>query len=67
MSLFIILVDEQETLLLSATPVQQRRAEYLDLLRLLLPSKYDSFTEEKFGEFNRQTEPYYTENSTYPR
>lgn len=37
-------------LLLSATPVQQRRAEYLDLLRLLLPSKYDSFTEEKFGE-----------------
>lgn len=37
-------------LLLSATPVQQKKEEYLDLLRLLLPSKYDSFSVEKFGE-----------------
>ena len=37
-------------LLLSATPVQQRRGEYLSLLRLLLPDKYDSFSVEQFGE-----------------
>ena len=37
-------------LLLSATPVQQRRGEYLSLLRLLLPDKYDSFSLEQFGE-----------------
>ena len=37
-------------LLLSATPVQQRRGEYLSLLRLLLPDKYDEFSEEQFGE-----------------
>lgn len=37
-------------LLLSATPVQQRRGEYLSLLRLLLPGKYDSFSVEQFGE-----------------
>lgn len=37
-------------LLLSATPVQQRRGEYLSLLRLLLPSKYDALSVEQFGE-----------------
>lgn len=37
-------------LLLSATPVQQKKEEYLDLLRLLLPCKYDLYTVEKFGE-----------------
>lgn len=37
-------------LLLSATPVQQRKEEYLDLLRLLEPQKYDAFTVEKFSE-----------------
>lgn len=36
-------------LLLSATPVQQRREEYLSLLRLLLPDKYDSFSVEQFS------------------
>lgn len=36
-------------LLLSATPVQQRREEYLDLLRLLQPQKYDAYDIEKFG------------------
>ncbi|MFI3212849.1 MAG: SNF2-related protein [Eubacteriales bacterium] len=37
-------------LLLSATPVQQKRSDYLDLLRLILPLKYDSCTKEKFNE-----------------
>lgn len=37
-------------LLLSATPVQQRKEEYLDLLRLLLPKKYDGYSVERFGE-----------------
>lgn len=37
-------------LLLSATPVQQKKEEYLDLLRLLLPQKYNSFSVEKFGK-----------------
>ena len=37
-------------MLLSATPVQQKKGEYLDLLRLLLPEKYDSFEEDSFGD-----------------
>lgn len=37
-------------LLLSATPVQQRKEEYLDLLRILQPNKYDSFDLKKFSE-----------------
>lgn len=37
-------------LLLSATPVQQRREEYLSLLRLLLPDKYDAFSVKQFDE-----------------
>ena len=36
-------------LLLSATPVQQRKDEYLALLRLLQPQKYDQYTTEQFG------------------
>jgi len=40
----------QNILLLSATPVQQRKEEYLDLLRLLLPQKYDEYSAERFGE-----------------
>lgn len=36
-------------LLLSATPVQQKKEEYLDLLRLLLPQKYDALSAEDFG------------------
>ena len=36
-------------LLLSATPVQQRREEYLDLLRLLQPKKYDQYDLERFS------------------
>ena len=37
-------------MLLSATPVQQRKEEYLDLLRLLQPQKYDSFDLARFSE-----------------
>lgn len=37
-------------LLLSATPVQQKRSDYLDLLRLILPEKYDACTKEQFDE-----------------
>ena len=37
-------------LLLSATPVQQRREEYLDLLRLLQPEKYDDYSIERFSQ-----------------
>ena len=36
-------------LLLSATPVQQKRNDYLSLLRLILPEKYDECTEEEFA------------------
>lgn len=36
-------------LLLSATPVQQRKEEYLDLLRLLQPQKYDEYSIEQFS------------------
>lgn len=37
-------------LLLSATPVQQKRSDYLSLLRLILPDKYDECTEEEFAD-----------------
>lgn len=37
-------------LLLSATPVQQKRSDYLDLLRLILPDKYDKCSKEQFDE-----------------
>ena len=36
-------------LLLSATPVQQERMEYLELLKLLFPEKYDNYSNEKFS------------------
>ena len=36
-------------ILLSATPIQQRQSEYLSLLRLILPEKYDSLTLENFS------------------
>lgn len=39
----------KNVLLLSATPVQQRKEEYLNLLRLLQPVKYDAFDIERFG------------------
>lgn len=41
--------QSRNILLLSATPVQQRQEEYLSLLRLLLPAKYDKYSIEEFG------------------
>lgn len=40
----------ENIILLSATPIQQRQEEYLDLLRLILPNKYDDMSIEKFSE-----------------
>lgn len=42
--------NTRNILLLSATPVQQRKEEYLSLLRLLLPDKYDSYSIENFSD-----------------
>ena len=39
----------KNVLMLSATPVQQRKEEYLNLLRLLLPEKYDKYNLTQFG------------------
>ncbi|EGD45826.1 SNF2-related protein [Ruminiclostridium papyrosolvens DSM 2782] len=36
-------------LLLSATPVQQKKNEYLKLLKLIMPEKYNSMTEDEFS------------------
>lgn len=48
--------NTENLLLLSATPVQQKRSEYLELLRLILPEKYDEYSEDKFEELvNKQT------------
>lgn len=38
-------------ILLSATPIQQRKNEYLALLRLVLPQKYDAVTLDEFSVF----------------
>lgn len=39
----------ENILLLSATPVQQKKEEYLYLLRLLQPSKYDAYDVDAFS------------------
>ncbi|MGX8701610.1 SNF2-related protein [Caproiciproducens sp.] len=44
-----ISLSAKNILLLSATPVQQRREEYLDLLRLLQPQKYDLYDLDHFS------------------
>lgn len=43
-------MDAKNVLLLSATPVQQREEEYLDLLRLLEPKKYDGYSLSQFAQ-----------------
>lgn len=48
--LHTISLNTMNLLLLSATPVQQKKEEYLDLLRLLLPQKYDNMDTETFGQ-----------------
>lgn len=40
--------NTKNLLLLSATPVQQKRENYLDLLRLILPEKYDLCSQNDF-------------------
>ena len=40
----------ENIILLSATPIQQRQEEYLGLLRLILPDKYDDMSIENFSE-----------------
>lgn len=42
--------NSRNVLLLSATPVQQKEGQYLDLLRLILPEKYDGVSLEAFTE-----------------
>lgn len=42
--------NSDNVLLLSATPVQQKQEEYLDLLRLILPNKYDTVSLERFTQ-----------------
>jgi ATP-dependent helicase HepA len=48
--------NAENVLLLSATPVQQEKQEYLQLLRLLQPQKYDEFTEAEFIELMTKQE-----------
>lgn len=43
-------VNSENVILLSATPIQQREEEYLSLLRLIIPSRYDAMTTEEFAE-----------------
>ncbi len=40
----------KNVILLSATPIQQRKDEYLNLLRLILPEKYDDLSMEMFSK-----------------
>lgn len=41
-------VNADNIILLSATPIQQRQNEYLSLLRLILPDKYDDISLDDF-------------------
>ncbi len=38
----------ENILLLSATPIQQKKEEYLALLQLIMPDKYDNFSNDDF-------------------
>ena len=42
--------NSENVLLLSATPIQQRHEEYLKLLQLILPEKYDEMSLSTFSE-----------------
>ncbi|GAA0179041.1 hypothetical protein SH2C18_19900 [Clostridium sediminicola] len=48
--LHILSLNSENVILLSATPIQQRKEEYLNLLRLILPEKYDEISIEEFSE-----------------
>lgn len=43
-------VNAENIILLSATPIQQRKEEYLDLLKLILPQQYDHMGVDQFEE-----------------
>lgn len=43
--------NSTNALLLSATPVQQKEGEYLKLVRLIFPEKYDNISLEEFKSF----------------
>lgn len=45
-----ISVNAENIILLSATPIQQRKEEYLKLLRLILPGKYDEISIDQFSD-----------------
>jgi ATP-dependent helicase HepA len=40
----------QRVLILSATPIQHRSAEYLSILRLMYPQRYDALSESAFSQ-----------------
>lgn len=42
--------NSDNVILLSATPIQQREEEYLSLLRLILPQKYDELSANEFSD-----------------
>ena len=45
----------ENIILLSATPVQQKEEQYLNLLRLILPDKYDTISKDDFiGQVGKQ-------------
>lgn len=48
--IFKICKDIKNVLLLSATPIQNRKEEYLKLLKLLKPDRYEAMTEDSFAE-----------------
>ena len=47
-------LNAENVLLLSATPIQQRKEEYLNLLRLILPEKYDDMDLPAFSELTEK-------------
>ncbi|WP_394921777.1 SNF2-related protein [uncultured Robinsoniella sp.] len=48
-SIHDISVIAENIIVLSATPIQQRKEEYLRLLRVILPQKYDDITVDSFS------------------
>lgn len=49
-NLHFLCKEISEVILLSATPIQDRKEEYLKLLKLLKPEIYDSMTDKEFME-----------------
>ncbi len=46
--------NSENVILLSATPIQQREEEYLNLLRLILPQKYDELSLDEFSNLTEK-------------